>query len=336
MTDLGVEPEAHAGVCNRDGCTANEGGPCAEGHADTIDCPYTELTPVEAPVPVAPDPRRIPLYDGEALRSDQLERALCSHPVSMVVPLGRVQAGKTTLITVSYHLLRSRRLARWRFTGSETIVGLARRAHHSSFASKRDSPITPRTEKEESGLHLHLGMRRVDDDTRHPVVIVDLSGEHVEALARGESVEVAGKALARADHIPVVIDGGQLADAGTRALAVLEARSLLKMLEKQALQDHTKICVVITMGDLLVGHEIEATVKAIVRGTRAEDGAVFITADRSSPEKDENGEPIVSLGDGIEDFIEHIAKRPEVSALDSPQAGRPDASPMLNRIWARS
>ena len=253
----------------------------------------------------------------------------------MVVPLGRVKAGKTTLVTVAYHLLRSRRLSRWKFTGSETIIGFARRSHHASFASRRDSPITPRTEKEESGLHLHLGMRCIEDDARHPLVIVDLSGEHVAGLANGETVNVVSSALARADHIPVVVDGRKVADAGTRALAVMEARTLLKMLEKHERPPHARVCLVISKGDLLVGLDLAETVDAIIRGTLAQAGDVFVTADRPSPEKDEGGEPIVALGDGIDKFVDYIAQRPEGPIRDTPRASRPDASPILNRMWVR-
>ena len=335
MTDVVDEASAHSGTCDKAGCTVNDGGTCADGYSASIDCPHYELTPVEAPSTTPPEVPRVPLHDGEALRGDELERVLCSHPVSMVVPLGRVKAGKTTLITVSYHLLRSRRLNQLRFTGSETIIGFARRAHHSSFASNRESPITPRTEKEESGQHLHLGMRRVDDGARCPIVIVDLSGEHVAAMARGETVDLVHNALARADHIPVVVDGRQIAGPGTRALAVMEARSLLKMLEKQPLRAHAKVCVVISKGDLLVGHDLAATVNAIIRETLAAEGPVFITADRPSPEKDDEGEPIVSLGNGIDSFVEYVAQRPHTPSNDPPRAAKPNASPILNRMWAR-
>ena len=221
-------------------------------------------------------------------------------------------------------------------TGSETVIGFARRAHHASFASKGEVPITPRTEKEESGLHLHLGMRSADDDARYPIVLVDVSGEHVNALANGERIEVVAKALARSDHIPVVVDGRQVADPNMRPLAVLEARTLLKMLEKYELPAHSKVCLVITKGDLLVGQDLTATVDAIVRGTLAEGSPHFVTADRPSSDVDDGGQPIVELGDGVDAFIDHIAQ-PHVEVIaESAAAIRPQPSPILRRMWPRS
>ena len=114
VTEAAVGPQLGGGTCSIDGCAANEGGACSKGHDDKIDCEFYELTEVEAPVPVEVAVARISLPDGEALRPDEIERALRSHPISMVVPLGRVKAGKTTLIAVSYHLVRSRRLPRWK------------------------------------------------------------------------------------------------------------------------------------------------------------------------------------------------------------------------------
>jgi hypothetical protein len=336
MTEVADQPEAHEGTCSKEGCPANEGGDCAEGHADKIDCQFYELTQVGEPTPVELPVRRVSLPDGEALRADELERVLRSFPVSMVVPIGRVKAGKTTLISVCYHLLRSNRIPGWKFTGSETIVGFARRAHHASFASEGTAPITPRTEKEESGLHLHLGMRRAADDERCPIVVVDLSGEHINDVANGDSVLVVERALARADHIPVVIDGRQIADVTTRPLAVFEARTLLKMLEKHDRPDGAKICVVITKGDLLVGTDLAEIVEGIVRGTLAEGSPYFVTADRPSRQKGEDDEPLVSLGHGIDGFIEHIAKRPGTLLPGDTEVVSPEPSPLLRRMWARS
>src|ERR1044072_2262514 len=98
MSDAAVDEQT--GSCSHD-CDANRGGPCAEGH-EPIDCPYWELTDAVEETPVVPPIRRVALPDGEALRSTELERVTRSCPTSIVVPLGRVRAGKTTLIALSY------------------------------------------------------------------------------------------------------------------------------------------------------------------------------------------------------------------------------------------
>ena len=141
------------------------------------------------------------------------------------------------------------------------------------------------------------------------------------------------KAIGRADHIPVVIDGREIASDETRSLAVLEARGLLKMLEKQARPEHARVCLVITKGDLLAGQELSEIIDAIVRGTLAEGSQHFVTADRASDRTNDVGEPLVSLGYGVGALLTHVAELPATVAVVSVEPTRPTPSPVLRRIW---
>jgi Double-GTPase 2 len=335
VTEAAEAPVEHEGTCSNSECLANQGGACAEDHADKIDCEFFELKPSALMPKADSGVPRIPLPDGEALRRDELERVLRSHPAELITPLGRVGAGKTTLIAIAYHLLRSRRLEGWRFTGSETVVGLARRAHDASFGSRGLVPKTPRTQTEESGLVLHLGMRRISGDARHPILLSDLSGEHVERMANGESIDVVTRAISASDHLPIVVDGEQIADPRSRPLAVYEARSLIKMVEKQARQPHARLSIVITKGDLLVSHDVKGTVDAICRQTAAEGAPFFVTADRQSVEESEPGQPIVSLGQGVPEFLEHVVQGRVTPSQPIPTVDPPAPSAVLVRMWGK-
>lgn len=337
MSEAPTAPDIHGGTCSQEGCSAAEGGACAQGHEDKIDCEFYELVTLEGAPQAEVTVPTISLPDGEALRSDELERVLGRHPAAIVVPLGRVGAGKTTLITLAYLLLRSRRLSGWAFTGSETLIGLARRAHDASFASEREVPVTPRTGKPESGQYIHLGIRATASDATHPVLVADISGEHVEAFVDGELPESIIKTIRRADHIPLVVDGRQLADPKTRALAVFQARALLLALKKQLPPGDGRLLVVVTKGDLLATlADLDNVIASITNGTIAEGAPHFVTADRASTERDSDSQPLVTLGQGIEEFVTYIANRREIRASGTTASRMPQPwpSPILQRMWS--
>jgi hypothetical protein len=255
MTDVDVEAVIDEGSCSNPECTVNHGGKCALGK-ELLDCKFYELTVVDELVRVESDTKTIPLPAGEALRADELEQILAEHPASMVVPLGLVKAGKTTLMCLIFDQVRTRREPQWAFTKSKTILGFARRSYYASYGSGRGSPTTPRTSRLTSGLHLHLGMR-ARDDSEAPIVFVDLSGEHVAALADGKVDPVIAEALKRADHVPIIVNGRDIANPDWRARAIYEARALLGVVEKQPMPAHVSVSVIVTKGDLLVGVDVE-------------------------------------------------------------------------------
>ena len=108
VTDGDVGVAIDEGSCSNPECTVNDGGKCVLGK-ELLDCEFYELTVVGEPLGVESDTRTIPLPDGEALRADELEQILADHPVSMVVPLGMLRAGKTTLMCLIFDQVRTRR-----------------------------------------------------------------------------------------------------------------------------------------------------------------------------------------------------------------------------------
>jgi hypothetical protein len=331
VTNVEAPPVSEEGTCSRQDCPANDAGECVLGH-ELIDCEFYELTETDEPEPDEPETRAVVLPTGEALRADELEQVLADGPASMVVPLGIVAAGKTTLLCLIFDQVRMLEQSPWRFAKSRTVLGFARRSHEASIRSGRVIPTTPRTRRGDSGLHLHLGMRH-ENGTEAPIVFVDLSGEHVAALADGKIEPVVAKSLKRADHIPIVINGRDIADPDRRALAIYEGRSLLGMVERQVRPQHASVFVVVTKGDLLVGADMDKVFSEITLGTVAEGSPAFVTADRESP-PDGGNPPAVERGLGVDALLAHIAQSP-ASPLDVawPTIGRPEPSRMLARLW---
>jgi Double-GTPase 2 len=332
VADLEVEPEEiEGGVCSREGCPANDGGACAIGNENPLDCQFYELAEVDdaAPEVVAPPPRLLPA--GEALRADQLEEILSEHPASFAVPLGLVGAGKTTLMCLLFDEVRTRRAPGWKFTRSRTVLGFARRGHDASFGSGRTIGKTPRTAFGASGLHLHLGMRREADDTRAPLVFVDLAGEHVRQFSDGKAVDVVVDSLRRADHVPIVVNGRHIADPRKRQRAIYQARALIGKIEQQDLREHATVFVVITKGDLLVDVDAKKVFEEITVGTTLAEAPRIVTADRQSAEVD--GESAVVRGAGVHDLLILLTTLPEPEPIRWPPAAPTGGSPFLQRAW---
>lgn len=325
MTDVDVEPEElQGGVCSREDCPVNDGGVCAAGYEDPIDCDDYELTELDETEPEQLGPMQWSLPDGEALAAADLETATAEHPVSMVAPLGIVGAGKTTLICLMFDQVRTRRESAWKFTRSRTALGFARRGHDSSFNSGRTIPTTGRTAYSASGLSLHLGMRRAADDSPAPIVFIDLSGEHVQQFVSGNDVEQIKEAVCRAHHVPVVINGADIAISKTRQRAIMQGQSLLARLKNLTLRDEAVVSIVITKADLLAGIDLEPIIDKITFEFPIPEEHRFVTADRGET---------VERGHGIHDLLTHLTTLPSEPGPVWPSPPPPAASPVLVRIW---
>ena len=337
MSDLDVTSDVSDGACTLAECTVADGGSCARGEPDPLDCKFFELASPDDIAQYEPEIRTIALPSGEALFADEMEPLFASHPVSLVAPLGLNEAGKTTLIAMIYLFLRSGRLDGFRFAGSRTVVGLARRTHDASVASARNIGTTPRTGRETSGQHLHLAMRRTADDSPAPLVLADLAGEHVRELQNGACPDVVCATLRRADHIPIVVDGVGVADPTTRSATILSTRTLIGMLAKQDRNPAAELSVVLTKADMLGAVDTDAVLDAICRDTIAATAARFVTADREPPDSHE-ADRAIEFGTGVLQLVNHIAGvDPGLRADPSDRERRltVEPSPLLKRLWRK-
>lgn len=319
--------ELRSGSCSREDCPIEVGGSCAIGHGDPLDCEFYELTDVDDVEPEPVGPAQWTLPNGEALSTAELEAVTAEHPVSTVAPLGIVAAGKTTLICLLFDQVRTRREPAWKFTRSRTILGFARRSHDASFNSGRTVPTTPRTALTASGQNLHLGMRRAADDSQAPIVFVDLSGEHVQQFVSGKAVEAVAEAFRRADHIPVVINGEDIANPRTRQKAIMQGRALLARLRLQPLRPGAVVSLIVTKGDLLNEVDLDPILDDITAEYPIPGDRRFVTADRE-------GEG-VERGLGVHDLLVHLTTLPIGEAPKWETPTPPAPSPVLARVWGR-
>ena len=327
--------EPQDGVCSKEGCAATStDNTCANGEVP-YDCGYFTLaaTPTEVTeTQDTPVDTGILLPDGHGLRPKDLSRVLDRRPASVVVPLGHIEAGKTTLFTIIFEFLTGRQFRDWSFAGSATVIGFAQRRHNTSIESRRGVPIVDRTSRDASDQYLHVDARPADGGRVRSILMADISGEIVDEFAAGTVNPVVSAAIARADHIPILIDGAAVADPATRQNAIREARDILWVLAKQSRRPGSRVSLVLTKIDLIAGIDTVGVFQQVTNGLPGLDPevATFKTADRTGPGASERGA-------GVEELLTYLVEPIPIthqSPWVPPQA--PHISPVVARLWERA
>lgn len=146
----------------------------------------------------------VSVHDGQALGAIACDDLLRQRGGIVVGLVAGPEVGKTTLISTMYELLARRRMASFRFAGSETLRGYEERCHLARLASNRVKADTPRTPTKAQLSFTHL--RIAKGDVRTDIVFSDRSGEHFNHVL-DRPIEVAGfQELRRAEVILLLID----------------------------------------------------------------------------------------------------------------------------------
>lgn len=329
---VGDAAAAPRGKCSVAACAAAENGECERGLASPLDCDQFELEPSEESVGAAgaPPTRRLP--HGRGLLPAEVGVVLRHMVATRVVPLGTIEAGKTTLFAVMFELLTARRLSRWTYVRSETTLGFAERSHHAAMRSRRAEPTTPRTSGAAGDQVLHITVRRTSDGSTHALLLADVSGEHVEALTKEGRTEVAlANAVAEGDVVIILVDGEQAAAKATRQNAIRNAVDIARVLAELPVAENARLAVVLTKGDWFAdgsAAEVLAEVAAAVESITGRAPAAFEIAAR--PKAGAGVEP----GRGVEELLDYLV----TSRTEEPDHvfEEPTANPSprtLRRIW---
>jgi hypothetical protein len=171
------------------------------------------------------------LFTSEAALSTDEARSITSRRgATVVLLLGEVGTGKTTLLAESWELLLNRGvIGRCRFAGSRTALAFEERAYYSRIESGLRAPVTPRTQEQDDGF-LHLRMRRPAGD-RKELLLADVTGEHFERVREGAQLRQEFDWIDRVDRFLVVLDGQCVATPGEREVAITRTRRLLYALQ---------------------------------------------------------------------------------------------------------
>lgn len=253
-TDLSQE------VCRQPGCGGPVSGVCINQLSfdecpdviASVDVEPTEATPGEA------EPDTVSTGRTGVLSSEEADAFLRAHGGLVVAVVAAPDAGKTTLASAIYDLLRRDLLNGFGFAGSETIKGLEERCFDSRVASGEDRPVTLRTPRASPLNFIHLKIA-VPDGRQLNFLLSDRSGEHFDRALNTPAQFAEFHEIGRADAIMLLVDGQKLAT--SHQAEVAGARKLIMALAQAGYLANKTIHLVVTKTDLIDGASHRAAVE---------------------------------------------------------------------------
>lgn len=184
-----------------------------------------------------------------ALSFDEARRITSRRGATLVMLVGEVDAGKTTILVELWtDLMLHGSLGALSFAGSTTALAFEERSFGSRLASGRKETL--RTNPEDDGL-LHLGVSRFEGD-RTELLLADVTGEHFRSIREGIPFDDEFPWLSRVDRFVVLIDGSFLSAAGVAEVAFTRtSRQLLALKQSAARSRRAKIALVLSKDDAI-------------------------------------------------------------------------------------
>lgn len=257
------------GTCTAAGCQVGEGGSCLEGFQTLTECPnYLQTSPNAADLtseedvapeaePIAPSDDEaaeapLSLSSGSALTAQEAHQLTGECLAKIVVLMGMVKSGKTTVLAELYERFCSGPFAGHLFAGSKTIIGFEQICHLSRAASQRALEDTERTKRGTENNLLHLDLVAQDGQRRQRLLISDLSGEVFEAATNTADQVPAIPYLPRADHVVLFADAEKLSDNAQRQYLLNQLLVLIRAcIEGRRICDTCTVTIAISRHDLL-------------------------------------------------------------------------------------
>ena len=250
-------------ICRANNCPLAETGECLEGISPISDCPNVNESESETsqstphvsvePAASAPEPAYNLLPNGEQLSGKELADLMHKLPCTLVVIVGDIESGKTTLLVELYNAFQEGTFADFTFAGSGTLLAFERRSYLSRLVSEQDKADTERTRRASSLPFLHL---RLNKNRNYDLLFSDLSGEVFSDIA--DSLEAARNQgeIKRADHLVAMLDGEILANPASRQAHVSKMSDVLQSLvQEQVLQPPTRVHLVTSKWDYLASDQ---------------------------------------------------------------------------------
>ncbi len=166
---------------------------------------------------------------GEALYIDDIYTIAAKECTKMMVLVGPVASGKTTIETSIYQLFQNSPVEDFYFAGSYSLRGFEQRAFYTRLKSKGNEPQTQRTSLEDSQSFLHLRLFNKNSHIISNLIMADISGEaFTNHIGQVDEVKKSFPFIERADYLVGVIDGEKLCNKKTRNSIVAEIIELVR------------------------------------------------------------------------------------------------------------
>lgn len=254
------------------------------------------------------------INSGEALSRDKFYTIAAKESTKMLLLLGPVASGKTTIETSLYQLFQEKPVENYYFAGSRSLQGFEQRAYYTRIKSKGSLPDTPRTKVDEEPTFLHLRLWNRDNDATTNLIFWDISGEAFsENIGKVDSVKKEFGFAERADFVIGIIDGEKLCNKKTKNSVVSEIIQLLRtFLDSGVLGEGCVLQIVFSKYDLLIKEENYAEIieraKNQINGYLEELSAnieYYYVAAMPSSAKD------IQVGYGLSELLQRWCKKRE-------------------------
>lgn len=169
------------------------------------------------------------IYSGEALNSSEIYGIAAKESTKMIVLVGPVASGKTTMETSLYQLFQNRPVNDFYFAGSYSLQGFEQRSFYTRIKSKGNEPQTQRTSLEDGQAFLHIRLWNKGNNVISNFILADISGEaFTNHIGQIEDVKISFPFIERADFIVGILDGEKLCNRKTRNSTVSEMVEMIR------------------------------------------------------------------------------------------------------------
>ena len=254
--------------CSAEGCQVPSGGACIEGFDELTQCPNYSTVALSSgeigEVGVSPITEEsgdlqegtkqppIQLFTGNALAVNEAHGLTGERISTVVVLMGLVKSGKTTLLAELYERFCKGAFAGYLFSGSRTIMGFEQICYLSRAVSEGRAEDTDRTKRGIARTLLHLDLVEEASQCHKRLLISDLSGELFEEATLSSDNLQAIPYLRRADYVVVFADAEKLGKISERHLLLNQLLVLLRCcIEEEIIRPSSRLALVVSRHDLL-------------------------------------------------------------------------------------
>lgn len=222
--------------------------------SDEIDL---DINQEELELETPPAPEKIRVSSGAALSTDDIYKIAARESAKMIVLIGPVASGKTTIETSLYQMFQNSPVKEFYFAGSNSLHGFEQRAFYTRIKSKGYEPQTQRTIIGDRHAFLHLRLYNSSKEIINNLVLADISGEaFTNHIGDVNEVKKSFPFIERADYLVGVIDCGKLCNKKTRNSTVSEIIELVRTFwDAELIMDECILQMVFSKFDILA--EIE-------------------------------------------------------------------------------
>lgn len=192
-----------------------------------------------------------------------------SLPTKLILVLGPVGAGKTTLISRIFDQFHDGPIGHWKFAGSETIVGYENILRSYRSENVNSTPAVERTSSKLDPDLFHINLKKNNEEVK-AALIANLSGELFNSLIQESNTIEDMVYFKRAGHISIMLDGGKLINKAGRASELRNAYLFLeRLVSAKHISDNAIISVLIAKEDVFRAVEktnagfVDETIKKI-------------------------------------------------------------------------